>query len=136
MKKIIFMMMTLVLSGCASIMGDETQSINLRTSDNKNVKVRVRDYKNEAVYTIPGKVTVARSHNDLIVTTVNTDCITPTKTVIPSKIDPKSEWIYTNVSKIEGLWHYDDMYTINVKRDNSCMQKAKALNDEIFSLHM
>ena len=127
--------MLFVLNGCASIMDEGTQSINLRTSDNKNVKVRVKDYNKEAIYTIPGKITVTRSHNDLVVTTINTDCITPTITRIPSKISEKDRWIY-NVSKLEKLWYYNDTYIINVRRDNFCMQKAKELNDEIFNLHI
>ena len=123
MKKLFMIVLALTLSGCASMMNGDTQTIILKT------------------YTIPAKVTVKKSQNDIIVTTIPTECIISTKTVIPSKLD---EWVYGNVATlglglIEDLegpaWKYDDVYTVKVKRDNACINNAKKLNEELLNLH-
>ena len=133
--------LALTLSGCASMMNGDTQTIILKTSDSKRVKIKLQNDGKESTYTIPAKVTVKKSQNDIIVTTIPTECIISTNTVIPSKLD---EWVYGNVATlglglIEDLegpaWKYDDVYTVKVKRDNACINNAKKLNEEILNLH-
>ena len=141
MKKIIVLVVALLLSGCAHMMDGDSQTINLKTSDSKRVKIKLKNDGKESVYTIPSKVKVKKSQNDIIITTVATECIIPTTTIIPSKID---EWLYANAANlgiglIEDLkgpaWKYDDVYTVKVKRDEACINKAKKLNEEILNLH-
>jgi uncharacterized protein YceK len=79
---IIGMTLTVAMSGCASIMTAEQQSINVTTSSNKSVEVTVDD----KTITAPGMVTVLRDGKDKVVKTTSSSCdsVTPIKkTVTP-----------------------------------------------------
>ena len=132
----------LLLNGCAYIVNGDTQSIFLKTSDNKRVKAVVKNDKMETTYMLPTTVTVPKSKNDLVITTVGTECITPTKTTVQSQVDG---WVFGNVATLGlglikdsqgAMWKYDESYTVNVKRDNKCIKQAKELNDIMLNLHM
>ena len=140
MKKLLIFM--LLLNGCAYIVNGDTQSIFLKTSDNKRVKAVVKNDKMETTYMLPTTVTVPKSKNDLVITTVGTECITPTKTTVQSQVDG---WVFGNVATLGlglikdsqgAMWKYDESYTVNVKRDNKCIKQAKELNDIMLNLHM
>lgn len=142
MKKTVIFMLMFVLSGCAYMVNGDTQTIKLATSDNKHVKVRVKDADTETIYTLPTQITVKKSEQDIIVTTIATECIIPTQTIISSSVD---EWTYANIANLGvGLikdmqgsaWKYNDVYVIKVNRDSVCINKAKKLNDYMLNLHM
>ncbi len=140
MKNII-MLSILILSGCAHVIHGDTQDIIINTSDKKRVKATVQNDKMKKTYILPATITVPRSTQDLVVTTIGTDCITSTKINAASYIDPIA---FGNVLTLGlgfiqdakgAMWKYDNSYTINVKRDNACMNKVKKLNAEILNLH-
>lgn len=70
MKTIYVSVAALVLSGCASIMTAEEQSIKITSSNNRPVDVAVDDKK----ATTPGTVVVLRDGKDKVVTSTTPGC--------------------------------------------------------------
>ncbi|WP_233008493.1 hypothetical protein [Rheinheimera faecalis] len=70
MKTIYVSVAALVLSGCASVMTSEEQSINITSSNNKPIEVSVDDKK----ATTPGTVVVLRDGKDKVVTSTTPGC--------------------------------------------------------------
>ena len=97
MKKILIFVLVFALNGCAYMQSGDTQTINLKTSDNKRVKAQVQSAGSTKEYMLPTKVKVKKSQHDIVVTTIATECIIPTTTVIPSKVD---EWVWANVANL------------------------------------
>lgn len=142
MKNLAIIIIAGVLSGCAYMANGDTQSIDFKTSDNKKVKAEIKNDDITSKHTLPSKITVKKSSNDLIVTTIGTECITPTKTVLQSSLDG---WVWANIANLGlGLlidlqgpaWKYDDSYTIKVNRDYECINRAKKINEEMLNLHL
>ena len=140
MKKLI--LLTLLLNGCAYMVNGDSQDIFLNTSDHKRVKAVVKNDKMNQTYILPTTVRVPKSKEALVITTVGTECITPTKMTAESHVD---NMVYGNVATLGlglikdsqgAMWKYDDKYTVRVKRDNKCIQNAKELNDVMKSLHL
>ena len=141
MKYIFCALLTLALCGCAHMFSGDTQTIYINTNDSKKVKAIVENDKTKSTYILPATIKIPKSKSDLTITTINTECITPTKTSAKSDIDPIT---YANIFNLGlgfikdsngAMWHYKDTYTIDVKRDNYCIQKAKSANAEIANLH-
>lgn len=70
MKTIYVSVAALILSGCASIMTSEEQSIKVTSSNNKAVEVSVDD----KTATTPGTVVVLRDGKDKVVTSTTPGC--------------------------------------------------------------
>ncbi len=70
-------------SGCASILNDDTQQVNIATSTGKNITVRVDGQDFQA----PGIITVKREDADKIVTTSAEGCTG--QTLMPKEVDGK-----------------------------------------------
>lgn len=141
MKNIFLISLTLVLCSCAHVLNGDIQSIYINTSDSKKVKAIVENDKTKSTYILPATIKIPKSKSDLTIATINTECITPTRISAKSDIDPIT---YANIFNLGlgfikdsdgAMWHYKDTYTIDVKRDNSCIQKAKSANAEIANLH-
>lgn len=60
----------LLSSGCATILNDDTQTLNVRTSNNSSVEVSVAGQ----TVTTPGSVTVARDGSDISAMTSASGC--------------------------------------------------------------
>lgn len=140
-KMIIILMLSLTLNGCAYLVNGDNQVIDLKTSDSKKVKVKVKNDKVQSTYTIPSKIDIKKSQNDLIITTIGTECIVPTQTIVKSSTDA---WVWGNIATLGfglikdtdgAMWKYDNSYIVNVNRDNACIKKAKELNSEMLNLH-
>lgn len=57
-------------SGCASILNDDTQQVNIATSNGKVIKVNVDGQEFQA----PGIITLTRANSDKIITTTAAGC--------------------------------------------------------------
>lgn len=141
MKHVFLTSLTLTLCGCAHMLNGDIQPIYINTNDSKKVKAIVENDKTKSTYILPATIKIPKSKSSLTITTINTECITSTKTSAKSSIDPIT---YANIFNFGlgfikdydgAMWHYKDAYTIDVKRDNSCIQKAKSANAEIANLH-
>lgn len=76
----------MVLTGCATILNDSTQKINITTSNNTKSEIEI----NGATYNAPAIISVTRSREDLIVNAKNPKCTQ--QYLVKSKIDNKF-WI-------------------------------------------
>lgn len=142
MKKILIFLIIFVLNSCAYIVNGDTQTIDLKTSDNKKVKAKIEINNEETIYTLPSTISVKKSPGNITVTTIGTECIIPTMTTISPYMDNMT---WGNIATLGigfiqdskgAMWHYDDAYTIDVNRDEVCIKKAKELNNEIMNLHI
>ena len=105
------------MSGCASIINEKTQKINVTTSSGDEVEVLIDGMPFEA----PGIATVTRAKADKIVTTKNKKCTA--STIMPSSVDSVF-WINilsggvfgsTTDYSTEKMWKYQDSVTITCK---------------------
>lgn len=103
-------------SGCASIINDKEQSVNIVTSNGKTVEGTVRGLP----FTAPGQINLDRSRRDVRVLPASDDC---QPTDIESEISP---WFWGNVitgglagsgtdAVTEKMWEYDETITIICK---------------------
>lgn len=105
------------LTGCASILNDKTQKINVSASNGGEVKGTV----NGQPFTGPGIVEVPRENKDKLFTTETAGC---TKELVsPKSVDPKF-WINILTGGVLGsstdygtekMWKYDDQVVIPCK---------------------
>ena len=94
MKNILILLGVLILSSCAYMAHGDTQKISIHTNDSKKVKAIVENDKFKDTYILPINIEVPKSQSNIIVTTIGTECITPTQTIIESKVD---EYTFANV---------------------------------------
>lgn len=115
MKTIYVSIAAFILSGCASIMTSEQQSIQVTSSNNKPVDVSVDDKK----ATTPGTVVVLRDGKDKVVTSTTPGCqnATPIKKSIATPF-----WGNIVIGGVLGsttdastgkMWNYADSVEIN-----------------------
>ncbi|MFW2374584.1 MAG: adenosine deaminase [Gammaproteobacteria bacterium] len=106
---------TIMMSGCATILNDDTQSVNLTTSNGKKTIVSVNGREYEA----PGIARLVRSQDDAIITADTSTC--KGKTVAPSSVDTV---FFVNILSggafgsttdyaSEEMWKYDNTIQIN-----------------------
>jgi hypothetical protein len=106
-----------VLSGCASIMNEKTQAINVTTSNGKQISGKV----NGADFTAPGVVQVVRENKSKVFSTEADGCVK--ETVAEKNVDSK---FFVNIISGGGLgsttdyatekmWAYAPTVTINCK---------------------
>ena len=141
MKNILTLLSFVMVCGCAHIISGDNQIVFIQTSDSKRVKANIHNEKADYIQILPAYIEIPKSKSDLTITTINTECITSTTTLAESKLDPVA---YANIFTLGlglivdldgSMWKYDEVLTIDVKRDNTCFQTAKKLNEEIAKLH-
>lgn len=105
------------VSGCASIINEKTQKVNVVTSTGDKAEVSIDGMPFEA----PGIATVVRSKADKIITTKNPKCTA--STIMPSSVD-NVFWINilsggvfgsTTDYSTEKMWKYQDTVTVTCK---------------------
>ena len=110
-----------MMSGCASILNDKTQTINVAASNGASISGTVDGQK----FTAPGPVTVTRTKAAKVFTADSPECAQ--STVVNSDVDPKF-WLNiiigggfgsTTDYSTEKMWHYSDNVVI------SCGQETK-----------
>ncbi|MBQ4846794.1 adenosine deaminase [Pseudoalteromonas sp. MMG013] len=82
MKTLLSATVILTLSGCASVMTSDQQTINVTSSNNKAVEVRVDD----KIITTPGTVIVLRDGKNKVAHSTSGNC--DKSTVIDKKVTP------------------------------------------------
>ena len=101
-------------SGCASILNDDTQRINLATSTGKTITVTVDGQQ----FTAPGIATVTRENADKIIVTEDKSCTK--ETLAPKKVD-NMFWLNilsggsfgsTTDYSTENMWAYDERIVV------------------------
>lgn len=107
-----------LLSGCASILNDKTQPINVSSSTGSDVKGTV----NGMPFKAPGIVTVVREKKDLLFVTETEGC---TKETIAPKEISGMFWVNilsggvfgsTTDFATEKMWKYSDTVIISCKK--------------------
>ncbi len=104
-------------TGCATILSDDTQKINIATTNNKAITAMV-DGKSVS---LPGVVEVTRKNQDLMVTTSDADC---TSSTAAGKSVNSMFWV--NILSggpfgsstdygTEKMWQYDENIMIHCK---------------------
>jgi hypothetical protein len=83
MKSAVVLLGIALLSGCASILNDKTQSINVTTNTGHEVKGTV----NGMPFTAPGVVSVVREKKDKIFVSETEGCAK--ETIAEKNVDPK-----------------------------------------------
>ncbi|NVJ60760.1 MAG: adenosine deaminase [Gammaproteobacteria bacterium] len=105
------------LTGCASILNDDTQNVNVNTSTGETVDVSIDGVN----YKAPGVIAIKRQNRDKILVTEADNCAT--QTVANKSVDNK---FFINILSggafgsstdysTEKMWKYDDTITINCK---------------------
>mgnify|MGYP006266967637 FL=1 len=111
-------MVLAALSGCATIINDSTQKINISTSTGEKVDVNVDGIPFQA----PGIATVQRKKGDKLITTKDTRCAQ--STILPSSVDPV---FFINVLSggvlgsttdyvSEKMWRYEENVVVSCQR--------------------
>lgn len=110
-----FLVLALALSGCATILNDDFQRINVSTSNNKEVKGTVDGIP----FTAPSIVSVKRAKDGKILMVEGNSCAK--QTLLASNVDPKffinilSGGVFGSTTDYatEKMWKYQDSVTIN-----------------------
>lgn len=116
-KVCFFVVVGILGSGCATILNDETQKVNVQTSNNTKTKISV----DGVMYDAPGIIELPRQEKDVILQVQNKNC--NQQMIVKSKVDGKF-WI--NILSggtfgsstdygTEEMWAYDDNIVINCK---------------------
>ena len=111
------MVTTLAATGCATIINDKTQKVNINTSTGAKVKGTVDGMTFEA----PGIVNLTRSKQDKVLMVEDSNCAK--QTIAPKKLDPiffinflsGGAFGSTTDYASEKMWKYDDNLTISCK---------------------
>lgn len=119
MKKILALSGAAVigLSGCATILNDDTQQVNISSSNAKEIKGTV----DGRPFTGPGVVTLTRKKENKIVNVETPGC--QKSTVVESNVDPKffinilsgGAFGSTTDYATEEMWRYSDNIVISCK---------------------
>jgi len=106
-----------MFSGCASVVNDKAQKVNVVASNGQQIKGNVSG----VTFTSPGVVLVDRANTDKIVTVDNPEC--QKSTPLKKKITP---WFWGNIliggvlgsttdHSTEKMWEYDESVVIPCK---------------------
>jgi hypothetical protein len=104
-----------LMTGCASIVNDQAQTINVSASNGKEIKGTV----DGAEFTTPGVVSVKRQNSPKIVAVSTAGC--DKETVVPNTVDP---WFFGNILiggllgsttdySTEKMWKYSDNVVVS-----------------------
>jgi hypothetical protein len=118
MKKLIIGVVAgslVMLSGCATILNDEDQSMNVRTSNNTEVSALVGGQQ----ATTPASIKVKRAKDALIISTTNDKCTA--STAVDSSVDSVffinllSGGVFGSTTDYssEEMWEYESDVVIN-----------------------
>lgn len=113
----LLLLLGFVLSGCASILNDDTQKINITTSNNTEIKGNI----DGVPFTGPGIVSVKRAKADRILASDTPAC--NKQTLLHSSVDTK---FYINILSggtfgsstdysTDKMWKYEDTVLIPCK---------------------
>lgn len=105
------------VSGCSTILNDETQKINITTSNTKSIQGSI----DGSSFTAPGIVEVKRANADKVIKVDDADCTK--ETLLAKQVDSK---FFINVLSggalgsttdyaSEEMWKYDDNVVIQCK---------------------
>ncbi len=129
MKKIIAVLVTTTfLSSCASIIKGKNQTINITTSNGKNIQATVFSKNGMLDTELPRVISVARDSQDITIRVKGDKCHTETVSVAQSRIEP---WFWGNLltGGILGsstdygtgaMWKYDNNVNVNVTEKSKC----------------
>lgn len=118
MKLVLSMVAVMGLSSCATILNDDTQKINVTTSNNVKTNITV----NGQEYKAPAIITLKRSKEDLVLRAENPNCTQ--QYLVKSEIDNKF-WINilsggtfgsTTDFASEEMWTYQDEIELKCKQ--------------------
>ena len=106
-----------LVSGCATILNEDSQKINVATSNGEAIKGSINGVPFEA----PGIVSIQRSQDDAILVASTEGCTS--QTVVPSSVDPKffinilsgGAFGSTTDYASDDMWKYENSVTINCK---------------------
>ncbi|WP_027669416.1 hypothetical protein [Rheinheimera baltica] len=119
MKKVVVALtlgVTLVMSGCSTILTEDTQKINVATSNGKSAEITIDGQS----YQAPGIITVKKSQEQTkIITTTAEGC--SNQTALNRQVEPT---FFVNILSggafgsttdyaTEKMWKYDDNITIS-----------------------
>jgi uncharacterized protein YceK len=118
MKKILLptaLLGMLMASGCATIMNEDTQSINVRTSNNSKITTSIDGKQLET----PGSMSVKRAKDDLVVFTTAENCAPETR--VASSVDSVffvnilagGSFGSTTDYSSDEMWEYDSDVMVN-----------------------
>jgi len=105
---------TLFVSGCSSILTEDTHKMNVSTSNGKKIEVQI----DGTTQTAPGIISVNKENKDKILVTTDASCTSSTH--LSKKIEPTffinilSGGVYGSSTDYgtEKMWKYQDSVTI------------------------
>jgi hypothetical protein len=118
LAKVMFVSSTLVImTGCASIITDESAFVNVRTSNGEQVKISIDGQD----YNAPGLITVAKTGTDKIIIAHNDNC--DRETLAEKKIEPAfwgniitGGFLGSTTDSATGkMWTYSESIVVNCK---------------------
>lgn len=116
---VITLLATAVLSsGCASILNEKTQKINIATTNGETVKGTI----DGVPFSAPGIATVTRENKDKVIVTETPNCAK--ETALSKSVDSKffinilSGGVFGSSTDYgtEKMWKYEDSVTISCKK--------------------
>ena len=118
LTQIVVLINVLGLQGCATILNEKTQQINVATSTGEKITAKIDGMSVE----VPGIVGLTRAKGDKIITTDNPRC-TPS-TILPSEVDTiffvnilsGGAFGSTTDYASEKMWKYQENVLINCRR--------------------
>lgn len=107
-----------MLSGCATILNDDFQKVNVTTSNGEQAELSA----NGKTFTAPSVVDIARSEDALIISSADGKCAS--QTVANNEVDPKffinilsgGAFGSTTDYTTEKMWKYQDTIEVNCKK--------------------
>lgn len=127
-KNMLFLIFLSLLSGCATIVKSDHQSINFMTSNNQQVEAIISSANGQIPVTLPTALSVKNQKQDIIVNIKETQCTAPSTTIVPSKVHA---WFWGNFiigglfgsttdSVTGSMWSYDDNVIVSVVDKKQC----------------
>lgn len=129
MKKVVLnLVVMLALSGCCSIFKGSDQTVNIATSNNKQVPAVVYTENGQQNVILPQAVSVSRSSSDMTINVKENKCVKESRTIVESKVQPA---FWGNVisggllgsatdAMTGSMWKYDDNITVVVDEKDVC----------------
>lgn len=114
-RSVVFGSFVLGLSACASILNEETQNVNIATSNGQEIEGTI----DGVPFTGPGIVSVKRTESDKIIKVSTEGC---TETTVANKQVDSAFWVNilsggafgsTTDYSTEKMWRYDDTIHIS-----------------------
>jgi len=106
-----------LMSGCATLLSEDTQTINVMTNNGAKVKIMVDGVE----HTVPGPVTVERNGEDKVIMVKDSKCVS--EIALNREIE-STFWVNiisggvfgsTTDSATGKMWTYDDSVTVSCR---------------------